>query len=319
MTRWRERVAAFLFPEESDTWLSVFRFGLGCGVILRCLLLRNDRSRMFSVTGEAIIGRELSEAMVAVESRLIPTLQWLIDAAARLGLDQPTTLHLIWIALLAAGCSLVAGFFCRASAVVAWFLHLATVKSGGLLSYGVDNFITIGLFYLMLTPFPDRHSLDWRLWKSEAQSPQLLGFWRRILQVHLCMIYFFSGLAKSLGSGWWDGSNIWRALTRPPFNILPPEVIANWKYILPLAGISICVIELGYPLFIWLKHTRRLWLSLVCAMHVAIGLMMGMHLFALIMIVLNLAAFAPLEPLFRKLHARTPREGRLGDLLSARR
>jgi len=31
-------------------------------------------------------------------------------------------------------------------------------------------------------------------------------------------------------------------------------------------------------------------------MHIAIGLMMGMYLFALIMLVLNLAAFGPAEP-----------------------
>jgi hypothetical protein len=318
MRRLGDRVTAFLFPEESDRWLSVLRFGLGCDVILRCLLLRKDWSRMFSASGEVIIGRELPEAMVAVESRLIPTLQWLINAAARLGLDEQTTLHLIWFASLAAGCSLAAGFFSRTSAVIAWFLHLATVKSGGLLSYGVDNFMTIGLFYLMLTPLPDRRSLDWRLWQPEARSPQLLGFSRRVLQVHLCVIYFFSGLAKSLGSGWWDGSNIWRALTRPPFNILPPEIIAGWKYILPLAGISICVIELGYPFLIWLKQTRTLWLSLVCAMHAGIGLMMGMHLFALVMIILNLAAFAPLRPIVR-LSAGEARDDPAGDLLSARR
>jgi hypothetical protein len=31
-------------------------------------------------------------------------------------------------------------------------------------------------------------------------------------------------------------------------------------------------------------------------MHIAIGVMMGMYLFALIMLVLNLAAFGPAEP-----------------------
>ena len=42
-----------------------------------------------------------------------------------------------------------------------------------------------------------------------------------------------------------------------------------------------------------MKKTRFIWLVCIVAMHIAIGLTMGMYLFALIMIVLNLAAFGP--------------------------
>jgi hypothetical protein len=109
----------------------------------------------------------------------------------------------------------------------------------------------------------------------------------------MCLIYFFGGITKCLGSGWWNGANIWRALTRPPFNIVPPEILVRWKYFLPVLGISICLIETGYPVFIWLKKTRMIWLICVLGMHIAIGLTMGMYLFALIMIILNAAAFGP--------------------------
>jgi hypothetical protein len=40
-----------------------------------------------------------------------------------------------------------------------------------------------------------------------------------------------------------------------------------------------------------MKKTRPIWLVCILAMHAAIGLMMGLYLFALVMIVLNLAAF----------------------------
>ena len=109
----------------------------------------------------------------------------------------------------------------------------------------------------------------------------------------MCFVYFIGGLAKCLGSGWWDGSNLWRSLTRPPFNLISPEILVRFKYALPILGISICLIELGYPLFIWIKKTRLFWLVCILAMHAAIGLAMGLYLFALVMIVLNLAAFGP--------------------------
>ena len=161
------------------------------------------------------------------------------------------------------------------------------------MTYGMDNFTTIGLFYLMLAPFPDRCSLDWKLWKRPVKDRHLHGFFRRALQLHLCAIYFFAGLSKSLGSGWWTGDSMWRALTCPPFNVMPLDLVVSCQAILPFAGIAVCVLETGYPVFIWLKRTRLIWLLSIIAMHIGIGVLMGLYLFALIMIILNLAAFGP--------------------------
>jgi hypothetical protein len=114
-----------------------------------------------------------------------------------------------------------------------------------------------------------------------------------MLQLHVCLIYFFGGMMKSLGAEWWNGNSIWRALTSPPYNIVSPQVLIAWKYLLPLLGISVCLLETGYPVFIWLKRTRLFWLSAICGMHLAIGCTMGLYLFSAVMITLNLAAFGP--------------------------
>jgi hypothetical protein len=157
----------------------------------------------------------------------------------------------------------------------------------------MDNFTTIGLFYLMLAPFPDRYCLDRKIWKSPIRDRHLHGFFQRVLQLHLCIIYFFAGLTKCLGSGWWNGDNMWLALTRPPFNVLPVSVIVSWQWFLPFAGIGVCLLETCYPFFIWPKRTRLVWLAGIIGMHIGIGVTMGLYLFGLIMIILNLAAFGP--------------------------
>jgi Vitamin K-dependent gamma-carboxylase len=293
MVRLRERLRKFLFPVQSDQWLTVLRVGLGLQVTAWTLSLSNDWSYLFSTTGTGLITRDLAEGLVALQSPLVPRLGLLVDLGARLGVREDTILSVIWICLLCAGCGLLFGLASRFCAVTCWFLHLSAVKSGGFISYGVDNFMTIGLFYLMLSPLPDRLSLDGWLRKGRLKTSRLTGFFRRVLQLHLSLIYFFSGLTKCLGVGWWDGSNIWRALTRPPFNVIPTEILVRWKYVLPILGISICMVEIGYPLFIWLRRTRLFWLGAVMAMHLAIGVTMGMYLFALVMMVLNLAAFGP--------------------------
>ena len=291
LSAWRERLVDFCFPAESDTWLAVLRIGLGLEVILYALSLRDDWNYLLAGTGQGLISRSLGEAILSLESHFVPRLGWLVALGAHIGLREETVLFVAWICLLTAGCTLLVGLACRFSAILAWFLHLCAAKSGGFVSYGVDNFITIGLFYLMLSPLPDRYSFDHRLLKIDLKDPQLLGFWRRVLQVHLCFVYFIGGLAKCLGSGWWDGSNLWRSLTRPPFNLISPDILVQFKYALPILGISLCLIELGYPVFIWIRKTRFFWLVCILAMHATIALAMGMYLFALVMIVLNLAAF----------------------------
>jgi len=286
-----ERTVTFLFPSESDTWLTVFRIGLGLQVTLYALFLRNDWHYLFASSGKGLVGREVGEAITLFESPLIPKFGWLIAAGRALNISEETVLTVAWVALLSGGCFLLLGLLSRPASIVAWFVHLCAAESGGLLAYGADNIMTTALFYLMLSPLPDRHSFDHWIVKTKPKNPHVLGFWRRVLQVHLCFVYFIGGTAKFLGSGWWDGSNLWRALIRPPFNLVSPGFVIHFKYILPFLGISICLLEVSYPVFIWLKKTRRIWLACILAMHAAIGLLMGLYLFALIMIVMNVAAF----------------------------
>jgi len=286
-----QKLLEFLFPPETDKWLAVFRIGMGLQVVAYALFLRSDWHSLFSTTGKGLVSRELGEAIASFDSPLIPKLGWLVAFGQNVGLGEETVLSLTWACLLCMGCCLLLGLFCRPAAIIAWFLHVCAAESGGLLAYGADNFMTMALFYLMLSPLPDRYCLDSRLVKTKPTDPRLLGFWRRVLQIHLCFVYFFGGLAKLLGSGWWNGSNLWRSLIRPPFNLLSPEILVRFKYALPVLGISICLIEVGYPVFIWMRKARCFWLVCILAMHAAIGLTMGMYLFALVMIVLNLAAF----------------------------
>ena len=291
LRRWWKSLIAFLFTPETDKWLGALRIGLGLLVTVYALFLRSDWHNLFASTGKGLVSRKLGEAITSFDSPLIPQLDWLVVLGSYAHIREDAVLSITWACLLCMGLLLLLGLFSRPAAIIAWFLHLCAAESGGLFAYGADNFMTTGLFYLMLSPLPDRYSLDHRVLGIELKGPQLLGFWRRVLQVHMCFVYFVGGLAKCLGSGWWNGSNLWRSLTRPPFDLISPDIIVRFKYVLPILGISICVIELGYPFFIWIRKTRLFWLVCILAMHAAIGMAMGMYLFALGLIVLNIAAF----------------------------
>jgi len=287
----RQRLEEFLFPTDSDTWLRILRIGVALQVIIYSLSLRVDWHDLFSLDRAGVIKRDLSEAMLSAQSHYIPRLGWLVDFASRFGVSEQTLLTLAWWSLLSAAFLLLIGLFSREAAIATVFLHLCAVKSTSGLTYGVDNFTSIGLFYIMIAPLPDRWAVDSWLRNIARKDNHLQGFHRRILQLHLCLIYFFGGITKSAGTGWWDGASIWYALIRPPFNLLSPETLIVWKHLFPILSISVCLLETGYPLFIWLRKTRTLWLVAVITMHLAIGLAMGLYLFALVMITLNVAAF----------------------------
>src|SRR5438132_6407839 len=143
--RVKTRLLEFLFPAETDSWLTVLRVGLGLQVTLYSLSLRNDWAYLFSGTT-----RKVAEAILSLEGHVIPRFGWFVALAARLGVREETVLLLAWLGLFVSGCGLLVGIAFRVSAIAAWFLHLCAAKSGGFVSYGMDNFMTIGLCYLML-------------------------------------------------------------------------------------------------------------------------------------------------------------------------
>lgn len=270
----------------------MLRVGLALQIFLYCLSLRKDWNQLFAGEGRGLISRDLTEAIMSAETVFSPKVGWIVTVGNHLGLDQYLTLWFVWWCLLCGALCLLVGVLCRSAAVLVWFLHLCTTNSAALFTYGVDNFTSIGLFYLMLAPLPDQWSLDARI-RRVGTRRRVQGFHRRILQMHMCLIYFFAGVAKSVGIGWWNGTSLWRALIWPPFNVIPPDLLILGKHILPALGILVCVAETGYPFFIWPRKSRPVWFGFIIGMHLMIGVAMGMYLFALIMVVLNTAAFGP--------------------------
>ncbi len=47
-----QKLLEFLFPPETDTWLAVFRIGMGLQVVVYALFLRSDWHSLFSDNGQ---------------------------------------------------------------------------------------------------------------------------------------------------------------------------------------------------------------------------------------------------------------------------
>lgn len=175
------------------------------------------------------------------------------------------------------GLALLLGALPRLSAAALLVLHVQVYLDHAWLTYGFDDMAVMALFYGAVTP-------------NEPQS----GWWRLMVQLSLCIVYFFAGLAKALGPTWWTGEAIWKASTLPGFEgPLSPLVhqLSAWTALWMLAGWLVICIKTFYPLCIWIPRLRFTWFCLITGIHIATALVMGLYSFAAIMLVFNTAAF----------------------------
>ena len=221
------------------------------------------------------------------------------------GISANTTLYLVFGAYIFFLTALLAGWLKHIMAIGAWFTHLLIANAGNLSMYGVDSLLHTCLFYCMLMPVSKAWSLDQFLNKKPVRQSFYASLSIRVLQCHLCIIYLNTGLAKCMGSQWWNGEAIWRALMMPKFAVLDFSWLARVPYIAVIIGISIVVLETGYVLMIWPEFSRKFWLTAIILMHAAIGLFMGLLLFSAIMIWMNLSSFGftvyPIEQTLKSL------------------
>ncbi len=107
------------------------------------------------------------------------------------------------------------------------------------------------------------------------------------------MIYGIAGLAKLQGPSWWNGMALWGTMTAGEFVVLDFTALAAWPLLINLLTHASLTIELLYPVLIWVRIVRPLWLACVVAMHLGIAVISpGLTEFALAMLAGNLAFFS---------------------------
>lgn len=213
---------------------------------------------------------------------------------------------LLWcvhvFALLVFFCLMV-GLFSRTASTLGFLLAVSyahRVSPGAF--FGLDKLNCMLAMYLMLGPCGARYSLDsirrLRRGEDEVVRPRVTANLAiRLIQVHLCIIYLFSGLAKLGGENWQVGTGVWWALANQEYQSIDMTWIANWTTVGPilvaLASHATVFWELFYCCLVWNRYTRPLTLWMAVAVHGGIALFMGMITFGLVMIYANLAFLKP--------------------------
>lgn len=173
------------------------------------------------------------------------------------GADR-NNVYAAYAVLVAAVFGMTVGFFTRFCTFIALLLTISFHNRILWTINGGDDMFRVALFYLTIAPAGAVWSLDRRRWLRRAKDaqaalePVYIQPWSvRLIQIQLCAVYFFTGLAK-VGQDWINGEALYwvmndLALTRWPYFRLPVPMwmcrIASW---------STLIWEIAFPFLVFL-------------------------------------------------------------------
>ncbi len=197
------------------------------------------------------------------------------------------------LAGLVAALLLAVGLCTPLAAIISLLGLISSVNRAPLHVFGLDDTLGLLLVPLAIGPAGAGLSVDRWLWPGKRGAPSVrANVALRLIQVHLCVVYGFSGCAKLLGASWWEGTAIWGAVANGQYRTLDLTWLARHPLVVNAITLGTVFWEVFYPALVWPRLTRRLALGMAVAVHLGIGLSMGMMEFALAMITANLA-FVP--------------------------
>src|SRR5271165_5501806 len=201
------------------------------------------------------------------------------------------------------------GLFTRVTSVLSLLVVISFAHRVPQATFGLDQINAMLTLYLAIGPSGQALSLDrliargWRRTAAARLAPSAsANLALRLINVHMCVIYFFAGISKLQGASWWTGEAMWLAFANLEYQSLDMTWLAWHPWIINAMSHASVFWEISFCVLVWQRRWRPLVLAMAVALHVGIGACLGMWTFGLIMLV-GCASFLP-EDLFRKAAAR---------------
>jgi hypothetical protein len=193
------------------------------------------------------------------------------------------------------------GFFTRVTSVLALVVVISYAHRVPEALFGLDKMNLILTLYLAIGPSGAALSIDrWmRARRTGAEPAAQAGrvganFAQRLIQVHLCIVYFFAGISKLQGVAWWNGQAMWLAFGNLEYQAVDMTWIAWHPFLVHFLTHFSVLWELSFGVLVWVRLLRPLILAGAVVLHVGIGFCLGLWTFSLAMLI-GCASFLPNE------------------------
>jgi hypothetical protein len=193
------------------------------------------------------------------------------------------TLVCVQAALLTLG---VAGRF-QAACLFVWAITFN--HRNGLIIDGEDIVFRLMMFFMAFMPASDVWSV--KAWinkkRGKTEIPERDGWALRLMQIQICIVLWSAGMEKLNGGMWWGGTAMYYVMHLDDFfgHLPVPDFVRSNLLFSRLLTWASLWIEVGGPMLIWFKETRRFALLAILGLHFGIEYMMNLYLFQWIMLV----------------------------------
>ena len=191
------------------------------------------------------------------------------------------TLSLIKVLGMTGALSLITGFYARWGAFLSWLVLSSIAWRNMYILNSGDTLLRLACFFLMF---------------ADTSKPMMNPWPQRLLQLQLCIVYFVTGIWKSLGPAWRDGSAVGTVLQLSEFQrFYVPDFLMT-----PVASkiltFHTLIIELGFPFLVWVPFLKIPMLVAGLALHAGLEWTLNVQLFQWIIAsfyILFMTAFLP--------------------------
>lgn len=212
--------------------------------------------------------------------------------------NSPKLMWTIHIVALTVFFLLTVGLFSRIMAILAFLFAVSyanRITPGAY--FGLDKINCMLAMYLMVGPCGARYSID-RLWRlrrgnNEVPATSFATLAIRLIQVHMCIIYLFSGIAKIGGLPWETGEATWLSFDLAEYRSLDMTWMVSHQLFMNFMTHLTVFWELSYAALVWPALTRPWVLLIAIFVHGGIALFLGMPTFGIVMLIGNLAFVSP--------------------------
>jgi hypothetical protein len=281
VTSWSEAFNQFWFTPRNPNVLGLIRLLTGLIAFYSIAVWTLELSAFFAADGMLPAEYRAALGGWAAWSHL----DWF--ATSSTGLMVVHVVGLVIVAMFAAG------FQTRVTSVLTALLVISYGNRSIGAGFGLDQIVSFLCLSCAIGESGGTFSVDRWLANSKdrvvAAASTSTNIAIRLIQIHMCIVYFFAAIGKLQGETWWTGEAVWLAMASYEYQQVEMTWLANYLPLVSAMTLVSLFWELFYSALIWPKLTRPIMLAMAVPLHLGIGLCMGMMEFGLIMLVGNLA------------------------------
>jgi len=275
----------FWFGPISARPLGAFRILFGLIALANLAILAFDMD--YWLTDAGLLHGD--EARLVAGPLRPSVLQWVQD---------PTSVRVVFAVTAVLGILLTIGWRTRVVSVL-FFLATLTIHHRNIVSNsGADALMMLITFYVMLAPCGAACSLDSRRdarRRGTDAEPLIVPWAQRLIQLHICLVYFNTAVLKCNGATWLNGTALHYVLYNDEVGRFHLGVLRDYQVVVNLMTHGAILIEFSLAFLLWFRATRGWAICAGLALHIGILVTVNIPIFGELITACYLTFLTPEE------------------------